>query len=145
MTTRPGKLNLMLCRTPVCYTNLRRYARTLARFLTGAPSLALTAAVARCVCGRFTYSSGRRNSSPKTRMSPNTSCLRTRAVIGGVSFGTRLDEDADGAGIVRWTVWPKRSMCVEVMHAPLALMSRVFVNSTNSDPVGSDARKNTGT
>ena len=97
------------------------------------------------LCGRFTYSSGRRNSSPNTRTSPNTSCRRTRAVIGGVSFGTRLDDDADGAGIVRCTVCPNRSMCVDVMHAPLALMSKVFVNSINSDPVGSAARRNTGT
>ena len=46
------------------------------------------------------YSSGRTNSKPKTRISPRTSWRRTLAVIGGVSLGTRLDEEAEGAGMV---------------------------------------------
>jgi hypothetical protein len=49
----------------------------------------------------FNYSSGRRNSRPKTRISPKISWRRTRAVMGGVSFGTKLEEDAEGAGMVK--------------------------------------------
>jgi hypothetical protein len=49
----------------------------------------------------FDYSRGRRNSRPKTRISPKISWRRTRAVMGGVSFGTKLEEDADGAGMVK--------------------------------------------
>ena len=50
------------------------------------------------------YSRGRRNSNPKTRTSPKTSCRRTLAMMGGVSLGTRLEEEAEGAGIVSWTI-----------------------------------------
>src|SRR5271165_1137288 len=48
----------------------------------------------------YRYSRGRRNSSPKILISPSTVCRRTLAVIGGVSLGTKLEEEADGAGIV---------------------------------------------
>lgn len=51
--------------------------------------------------GTGNYSSGRRNSSPKMRMSPKTSWRRTLAMIGGVSAGTRLEDEAEGAGMVR--------------------------------------------
>jgi hypothetical protein len=54
--------------------------------------------------GKEIYSRGRRNSNPKTRTSPKTSCRRTLAMMGGVSLGTRLEEDAEGAGIVSWTI-----------------------------------------
>ena len=39
----------------------------------------------------------------KTLTSPKTSCRRTLAMMGGVSLGTKLDEDDEGAGIVSWT------------------------------------------
>jgi len=50
------------------------------------------------------YSSVRRNSRPKRRISPADSCRKTLATIGGVSLGTRLEEAGDGAGMVKWTV-----------------------------------------
>ena len=50
------------------------------------------------------YSSGRRNSNAKRRISPADSCRKTLAVIGGVSLGTKLEEAGAGAGMVRWTV-----------------------------------------
>ncbi len=50
------------------------------------------------------YSSGRKNSSPNRRISPVTQWRRTLAEIGGVSFGTTLeDEVGDGAGTVMLT------------------------------------------
>jgi len=91
------------------------------------------------------YSRGRRNSSPNSRTSPKMSCRLTRAMIGGVSLGTRLEEAGEGAGIVKCTVCSGRKICEEVMQAPVALILRVFVSSMNSNPVASDALRKTGT
>jgi hypothetical protein len=52
--------------------------------------------------------------------------------MGGVSLGTRLEEDAEGAGMVRYTVCFKRSICEDVIHAPVALIFSVLVSSMNS-------------
>jgi hypothetical protein len=68
------------------------------------PKMALFEASSEAAEGKEIYSRGRRNSNPKTRTSPKTSCRRTLAMMGGVSLGTRLEEDAEGAGIVSWTV-----------------------------------------
>jgi hypothetical protein len=65
--------------------------------------------------------------------------------MGGVSLGTRLEEAGEGAGIVKCTVCSGRRMWVDVMQAPVALMFKVFVNSINSMPVISEARRKTGT
>jgi hypothetical protein len=55
------------------------------------------------------YSSGLKNSSPNRRISPVTQCRRIFAEIGGVSFGTTLeDEVGDGAGTVILTIWSGR-------------------------------------
>lgn len=92
------------------------------------------------------YSRGRKNSRPHRRISPAEVCLRTFAAIGGVSVGSRLDVPAgDGAGIVKLTTWSGRRKWVEAMHAPVALMFRVFVSSMNSAPDASIPRRNTGT
>jgi hypothetical protein len=47
------------------------------------------------------YSSGLRNSSPKSRISPTESCRSTLAVMGGVSLGTTPEGAEEGAGMVR--------------------------------------------
>ena len=91
------------------------------------------------------YSSARRNSSPKSRMSPTDSVRRTLAEIGGVSLGTRPDEVGEGVGMVRWTTWSNRRMCVDAMQAPVALIFNVLVSSMNSMPDASEPRINTGT
>jgi hypothetical protein len=90
------------------------------------------------------YSSGLRNSSPKSRMSPAESWRRTLAVMGGVSLGTIPEAADEGAGMVRWTIWSGRRMCVEATQAPVELMLRVFVSSIKSAPELSAARKKTG-
>src|SRR5277367_6234972 len=90
------------------------------------------------------YSSGLRNSSPKSRISPAESWRRTLAVMGGVSLGTMPEEAEDGAGMVRWTIWSGRKIWVEARQAPVALMFSVFVSSINSAPDVSAARRNTG-
>ena len=72
---------------------------------TGDPHrIALFEASSEAAEGKEIYSRGRRNSNQKTRTSPRTSCRRTLAMMGGVSLGTRLEKDAEGAGIVSWTV-----------------------------------------
>jgi len=65
--------------------------------------------------------------------------------MGGVSLGIRLEEDGEGAGMVKRTVCSGRSRWVEVMHAPVALMFKVLVSSINSVPEVSEALRNTGT
>ena len=50
------------------------------------------------------HSRDRENSSPNALISPKTSWRRTLAVMGGVMLGTKLEEEADGAGIVSCTV-----------------------------------------
>jgi hypothetical protein len=65
--------------------------------------------------------------------------------MGGVSLGTTLDGAGEGAGIVRYTIWSARKICAEAIQAPVALILRVFVNSTNSAPERSVARRKTGT
>jgi len=50
------------------------------------------------------YSSGLRNSTPKSRISPAESWRRTLAVMGGVSLGTTPEEAEEGAGMVRCTI-----------------------------------------
>jgi len=92
------------------------------------------------------YSSGLRNSNPKRRISPATECRRILAEIGGVSLGRTLDEEAgEGAGTVMLTIWSGRSIWVEAMQAPVALMFRVLVSSMNSTPEVSTPRRKTGT
>jgi hypothetical protein len=55
------------------------------------------------------YSSGLRNSNPKIRRSPARDWRRIFAEIGGVSFGTTLEEDVgEGAGTVMLTTWSGR-------------------------------------
>jgi hypothetical protein len=55
------------------------------------------------------YSRGLKNSNPNRRMSPATDCLRILAEIGGVSFGTTLEEEVgEGAGTVILTTWSGR-------------------------------------
>jgi hypothetical protein len=66
-------------------------------------------------------------------------------MIGGVSLGTRLDEAAAGAGKVKWTICSGRRICTEVMQAPVELILRVLVSSTNSAPDTSAALRKTGT
>ncbi len=65
--------------------------------------------------------------------------------MGGVSLGTMLEVADPGVGIVRWTVCSGLRMWVEVIQAPVALMLRVFVSSTNSAPDTSVPLRNTGT
>jgi hypothetical protein len=65
--------------------------------------------------------------------------------MGGVSLGMRLEEEGEGAGTVSKTAWFGLRMWVEVMQAPVALMLRVRVSSTNSVPEASEALRNTGT
>jgi len=68
------------------------------------------------------------------------------AEIGGVSLGRTLEEEVgEGAGTVMLTIWSGRRKWVEAMHAPVALMFRVFVSSMNSTPEVSTPRRKTGT
>jgi len=73
------------------------------------------------------------------------SCRKTLAVMGGVSVGIILDDEDDGAGMVRWTVCSGLRICAEVIQAPVALILRVFVSSMNSVPDASVPRRKTGT
>ena len=67
-------------------------------------------------------------------------------MIGGVSFGTMLDdEDGEGAGTVMLTTWSGRRKWVDAIQAPVALMLKVLVSSMNSAPEESTPRRNTGT
>lgn len=91
------------------------------------------------------HSMGRTNSSPRSRR-PSAACSRLRrAEMGGVSLGTVLDEDGEGAGNVNRRTWPERIRCVVATEAPVALIFRVFVSSTKSAPPASTPRRNTGT
>ena len=58
---------------------------------------------ARDTKGQAIYSRERRNSSPKSRISPIVSWRKTLATMGGVSLGTKLEEAGEGAGMVKWT------------------------------------------
>jgi hypothetical protein len=92
------------------------------------------------------YSSGRKNSNANMRMSPITDWRRILAAMGGVSFGTTLEDEAgEGAGTVMLTTWSGRRKCVDAMHAPVALMLNVLVSSMNSTPDESTPRRKTGT
>jgi len=64
--------------------------------------------------------------------------------MGGVSLGTTLEPAGEGAGIVRLTICSGRKRCAEVIQAPVALMFSVLVNSINSAPDISVARKKIG-
>jgi hypothetical protein len=65
--------------------------------------------------------------------------------MGGVSLGTMLEVAGPGVGIVRWTVCSGLRMCVEAIQAPVELILRVLVSSTNSAPDTSVPLRNTGT
>jgi len=92
------------------------------------------------------YSSGLKNSNPKRRISPAAEFRRILAEIGGVSLGRTLEEEVgEGAGTVMLTIWSGRRKWVEAMHAPVALMFRVFVSSMNSTQEVSTPRRKTGT
>jgi hypothetical protein len=93
----------------------------------------------------YFYSSGRRNSNPNRRISPTVVLRRTRAVIGGVSLGTRLEDVGEGAGTVIYTNWSGCNMCPEAIQAPLEEIFTVLVSSTNSTPEESAPRRNRGT
>src|SRR6266852_2212623 len=66
-------------------------------------------------------------------------------MIGGVSLGTRLEEAAAGAGMVKWTICSGRRICAEVMQAPVELILKVLVSSMNSAPDTSVPLRKTGT
>jgi len=65
------------------------------------------------------YSSGRKNSSPNRRISPVTQWRRTLAEIGGVSFGTTLeDEVGDGEEDDRPRRFPAMGQTSDALQSP---------------------------
>ena len=86
----------------VSYYTSRIYGKKKWKFLLGAR---LPCHITTQVCGQVgRHSIGRRNSNPKRRISPAESWRRTFAVMGGVSLGTRLEKEGEGAGMVKWMI-----------------------------------------
>jgi len=64
--------------------------------------------------------------------------------MGGVSRGTKPEEEMGGEGTVRKTVFSAKSARELAIEAPVALISSVFVSSLKSLPFESTHRTNTG-